>query len=264
MSKTKAAPIYGNWKMLAPDGELMCRCDDRRARWYVSRGLADEELGDSAFRLRFAPGGRGDAGVAYLLEAKANLCVVCGSSEGLNRHHVVPYQYRKRMPLSWKSRSSYDVVPICVEHHHEYEEKAQAFAAEIAAERGAPLGAPSKLAPDLARLRKDLMRARALIHASSGGIQIPEARRAELRAALRGRLGGEPTAESLRSFVEGVDLPKAIAGASSAKAVVDAVLAEGGEGALGEFVKRWRRHFVESMRPRHLSPSWDVDYLRAT
>ena len=32
-------PLYDNAKLQAPDGELLCVCDSRKAAWYVTKGL---------------------------------------------------------------------------------------------------------------------------------------------------------------------------------------------------------------------------------
>ena len=33
--------IYGNCIMLALDGTMLCRCDEKKINWYLSRGLAE-------------------------------------------------------------------------------------------------------------------------------------------------------------------------------------------------------------------------------
>jgi hypothetical protein len=36
---TLKRPLYDNAKLQAPDGELLCVCDSRKAAWYVTKGL---------------------------------------------------------------------------------------------------------------------------------------------------------------------------------------------------------------------------------
>lgn len=196
MSQVKATPIYGNWKMLGPAGNLMCRCDDKRANWYLRRGLA-EDLGDNTIKLKFEPDGPGNADAPFLLEEKQNVCVVCGSTDGLNRHHIVPYQYRKHMPLRQKAHTSYDVIPICLDHHHEYEELAQVFANQLGLEYDAPFNPLMKLTPEQAQTRKMLMAARVLLKETN----VPLERRLELRARLVSYLGWPATDEALLEFM---------------------------------------------------------------
>lgn len=258
MSQVKATPIYGNWKMLGPAGNLMCRCDDKRANWYLRRGLA-EDLGDNTIKLKFEPDGPGNADAPFLLEEKQNVCVVCGSDVGLNRHHIVPYQYRKHMPLRQKAHTSYDVIPICLDHHHEYEELAQQHAYELGQEFNAPFNPLIKLTDEQVKLRKMLMHARVLLKEQG----VPPERRLFLRQQIAEYLGKPAGDDVLKEFIESSVFPSPQSdNKSHGQVVVEKVLADGGLDGLHEFIKRWRRHFVETMKPQFLSPSWDIEYAR--
>ncbi|KAI8430347.1 hypothetical protein MSG28_000646 [Choristoneura fumiferana] len=101
---TRSKPLYNNGILQAPDGELLCTCDSKKARWYVEKGLAsvvDEGEGEAPLtvRLRFEPAGRsvGDVGRFYQI-AKENKCVVCGNTDSYIRKNVVPREYRKYFP----------------------------------------------------------------------------------------------------------------------------------------------------------------------
>lgn len=41
---TRQSPLYHNCKLQAPDGQLLCTCDEKKANWYM-----DKELGGTAF-----------------------------------------------------------------------------------------------------------------------------------------------------------------------------------------------------------------------
>lgn len=46
--------------MMAPDGELLCHCDEKKADWYVSRELATiVKQNPLTIKLNFEPNGRG-------------------------------------------------------------------------------------------------------------------------------------------------------------------------------------------------------------
>lgn len=119
-SKSK---LYDNYKMIHPNGRLMCYCNEKRARWYVKMNLGYIK-NDSLF-LTFTPNGEGEPDL--LLTKKPNICVITGSTEKLSKHHIVPYCYRKHFKNEFKSRNSLDVVAINRKVHDEYE----VFATEL-------------------------------------------------------------------------------------------------------------------------------------
>src|SRR5947208_637577 len=88
--------LYGNVTFQGPDGAEMFHGDAEKALWYLNRGLVEVVSREPpVLRFRFAPGGSGHAGDAFYLGGKENRCVVCGATEGLNRHHIVPSVYRR-------------------------------------------------------------------------------------------------------------------------------------------------------------------------
>lgn len=105
--------------MEAPDGEVLCTCDKRKAEWYVEKGLASKIADDPLrIRLTFEPAGRavGEVGKYYTI-AKENHCVVCGKTDNLIRKNVVPREYRKHFPVVMKNHTSHDVLLLCVVCH---------------------------------------------------------------------------------------------------------------------------------------------------
>lgn len=116
---TRSSPLYENCFLQAPDGQLLCTCDKKKAEWYkdesvllkVSKicSILDryilKEIGELVsedpytVRLKFEPAGRavGEVGKFYQQE-KANRCVVCGSTESYQRKNIIPREYRKFFP----------------------------------------------------------------------------------------------------------------------------------------------------------------------
>lgn len=97
---TRAKPLYENCFLQAPDGQLLCTCDRKKAEWYVQKNIGDVIVDDPlTVRLRFEPAGRavGEVGRYYQLE-KENRCAVCGSAESYQRKNIVPREYRKYFP----------------------------------------------------------------------------------------------------------------------------------------------------------------------
>lgn len=246
----KLTNIYGNWHMLAPTGELLSRCDDKRANWYLKRDLA-EQVDERTIKLKFVPrGGTGrDANIPYMLEEKSNVCVVCGTEHELTRHHVVPYQYRREFPLAYKSKSSYDVLLICIEHHEEYETQAQHYSKRLEAKCGVE---PYKAL--MSAEQKSLRRCRGMALALlTQGDKLPIERQHEIKAMLMREFGTEDAQHMLNI----TEQPKTLLDAEKRHAfqVVRAVLERN---ELQLFVEGWRQHFVDTMQPKFLSPLWTV------
>jgi 3'-5' exonuclease len=133
----RKSALYENCVMQDPDGELLCICNEKKLNWYLDRNLATrvEDAEVPTIRLNFRPGGPGHKGEKYYLAEKGNFCVVCGSgrtadgaateakakkaeSTGVVRHAVVPPAFRRHFPVHLKSRSSHDVVLLCVPCTH--------------------------------------------------------------------------------------------------------------------------------------------------
>lgn len=97
---TRTKVLYDNCLLEAPDGELLCTIDRRKAQWYIDKSLGNEVKSEPfTVRLNFEPAGRaaGDVGKFYQTP-KENQCVVCGHKEAYIRKNVVPREYRKHFP----------------------------------------------------------------------------------------------------------------------------------------------------------------------
>lgn len=116
---TRTKDFYDNCLLQAPDGELLCTIDRRKASWYLNQNLGTH-ISEEPFtvRLNFEPAGRavGDVGRFYQT-IKKNQCVVCGDRDAYIRKNVVPREYRKHFPLVMKSHTSDDVLLLCPTCH---------------------------------------------------------------------------------------------------------------------------------------------------
>ena len=121
-----------NWKVYHPSGRHMFTCGEKKAYWYLERNLA-ELTGERMIKLTFIPKGNGfEDNEEFGRSSRIVQCVVTGISDGLQRHHIVPYCYRTYFPEIYKSKNHHDVVLMNFEIHSEYEQKANAFKDEIA------------------------------------------------------------------------------------------------------------------------------------
>ncbi|XP_063890893.1 exonuclease 3'-5' domain-containing protein 2 [Helicoverpa armigera] len=259
---TRTKPLYNNCYLEAPDGELLCTCDQKKAYWFVNKELADVMKEDPlTVRLRFEPAGRsvGDVGRYYQLK-KENKCVVCGSTNSYIRKNVVPREYRKLFPEIMKEHSSHDVVLLCTTCHQQSNMRDLAMRGRLADLCDAPLATgvrngSSKFLED-AVSKKIKSAARALRHQCD---KLPEARRKELEDILLQHYPeqDEITEELLEEASNITVLYENSEYESHGAKVVDYFLNHEGLLRLEEM---WREHFLSSMKPRYMPELWSVKH----
>ena len=251
MSHRASCDIYGNYQVLNLNDQLIFRCDEKKFNWYLRKGLA-EQIDDKTIKLTFIPGGPGIKDCPSLLPERKNVCVVCGSIEKLNRHHVVPYCYRRYFPDWYKNHNHYDVLAICTDCHDRYE-------AEFASRKKRDLGLRYK-APihGVGISQESLVKSRACRSAHAIRLhrdKMPHWRMESHLSIIRAYLGNEPTDGDIISLSdEGISrYCKGPYYRSHGEVVASGV------SNIAAFVKEWRTHFVESMDPKYLPEGWSID-----
>ena len=247
---TKQTPIYGNTKVLDPNGDVLFLCLPKKAYWYLERDLATIVTEDPmVIQLTFEPKGRGQNGDAYALGTKHNKCVVCGTEEDLTRHHIVPYTYRKHFPEKMKSHNSHDVVPICVFHHSEYEEDYGIELKYVLAKKyDAPLEVETKINSDLSIVVKY---SKLLLE---HWCKLPFSRKKQMITRIRDYHGYVGKLYHVLLTYAYINL-KTSKTESHGELVVNRIIADG---QLQWFVETWREHFIESMNPKYMPEHWDI------
>mmetsp|Transcript_45678 Transcript_45678/g.105419 ORF Transcript_45678/g.105419 Transcript_45678/m.105419 type:complete len:325 (+) Transcript_45678:1013-1987(+) len=224
---------------------------------------------------------------------KANACCVCGCAHSYVRHAVVPHAYRQHFEVAMKSHLSHDVVLLCPSCHEAAAEAMCARSVKIAREFGVPL--EHETVPAEQRLTRNatlaaVQRSARALHVHDKALPQPSppapdvvgsecGERRKLSKGERRRRSGLPADRReahLRILADHFALtttdeltPAHIADACAlessvpnpswvphGKKVVDEL---GGPDEVADFVRAWRRHFVETMKPRFLSAHWSVD-----
>ena len=123
-----------NWEVYHPNGKHMFTCGERKAEWYLSKELAIQ-IDKHKIKLTFEPKGYGFSdGEIFGLAGRIIQCVVTGENEGLQRHHIIPYCYRSHFPEEYKSKNHHDVVLVTYGIHEIYELEASKFKNQLAKE----------------------------------------------------------------------------------------------------------------------------------
>jgi hypothetical protein len=239
--------IYENYTILSPSGEKMCYCDKKKINWYLKKNLA-KSIDEKTIQLLFEPKGVGDLGLNNTYSnIKQSRCVVCNTEDNLTKHHIVPYQYRKHFPEVFKSHNHFDVLPVCITHHEEYEREADLFNNMLAAEAGIVSKSNQKL-PEVVKAEK--MNAIIMTLESKWDV-IPAQRRDKLLREIGEHFGVvDIDRASISSFKQNlVNTPFF----SPAAVIVDK------QTDIKKFIVRWRKHFVDNMKPQYLPKGWKND-----
>lgn len=115
-------PHYDNCLMLDMHGAPLSTVGEDRIQWYLDRNLGHLVEGyDSRYtkvlQLNFKNKSDGRSTLASDIISMTNQCVVCGRSDTLSAHHVVPYGVKRHYPMHLKSHTRHQVVLLCEEHH---------------------------------------------------------------------------------------------------------------------------------------------------
>jgi len=248
MSNTRKNPIYGNCSVLAPDGKLMFRCLDRRAKWYLKKNLAvvisDNPL---VVQLTFQPKGNGEP-LEILKIERYNRCVVCGETDlgVLTRHHLVPIEYRQYFPESKKRHNSILVVSICQKCHQHYEHHyAQPLKKELTAKHGLPIsGGIYAMKWKLSRMLNAL---------KEHSREIPEDRKEIMRKNILSMLVSFGINEVTLSSDEEINsLCKMVDSLQISEDETHGKLLVSKYPVLEDFERLWVDHFIQFMKPQYM------------
>lgn len=243
----KDRKIYGNCQVLSPDGILMFRCDEKKAKWYLNRNLgiivSESPL---TVKLNFTPKGLGNHNKSFGLSEMGNKCVTCGNEEYLTRHHVVPYCYRRYFPIELKSHNFHDVLSLCADCHDSYERKADELKEKIAKEYNIPVNG------ELFVENKDLI---AFVKMSSTLINpdisnIPKERILWMKNQIKEYFGIKRLD---KRRLENISHIKTMALKKTHGEVVISKIDN-----IQNFIEMWRSHFLEHNDCKHLPKDWSV------
>ncbi|XP_068948260.1 exonuclease 3'-5' domain-containing protein 2-like isoform X3 [Petaurus breviceps papuanus] len=173
------------------------------------------------------------------------------------RKNVVPREYRRHFPIQMKDHNSHDVLLLCTSCHAISNYYDNNLRQQLAEECGAPIGSEEGL-----RFLEDPFRrqvrsgARALLNAKN----LPAYRKEELLQGIKEFFKTEIVTDLI--LKEAASLETRIANESYVSHALKVVQchAKGGLSSLMQLECRWRQHFLDSMKPRHLPQQWSVNH----
>ena len=247
--------IYSNCIMLDQQNEIIFRCSDERANWYIKRDLA-EIVSDSplTMRLKFVPGGKGNAGDIFYCGQKENKCVVCGDEDlvELTKHHVVPYWLRRHFPIEYSNHTSHDILPVCRLCHDKYEIDVQQVMKSI-------MDNDEELSEEMKKRKEYVQKFSIASVLVRMGDTIPRDRQEDILRSLTEFVGTSVTRSNLSDVIleleqKVIDFDRSIGSGVIGKRIVDKLP------DIDAFVIFWRKHFVDTMQPKFLPDGWHIDH----
>lgn len=273
-----------NWKVYHLNGvKHMFTCGEKKAMWYLNN--TDEETGlplatkidDFTIRLNFESKGTGyKDGDIFGLAGRERRCVVCGESEGLQRHHIVPYCYRTHFPTEYKSKNHHDVVLITYQNHEAYEIQATKFKNKVA--ELYDIKTLNELNLEYTKLLSDFSETK--IKGMSKLFAI---------FGSYGKIPQHIIKKNLKFVSEQLDIPYELLASFSYVQLYKLYLEIRSKyekefqvlknknreqfdhgfhlmkkldthEKIEEFVKMWRAHFVQTMKPKYMPEGWSVNF----
>jgi hypothetical protein len=233
------------YAFLHPDGTVMFRGLEKKANWYASRNLV-REVAPYTLQFLIEPKGRGRAGISFFTEEYADICVVCGTTECLTKHHIVPRCYRIHLGSSEKHANHYDVALLCEDCHHRYEQFALRLKKKLAARYDDPMSdCYDPLPMRIFKLASSFV---------NYGHFMPQARKDYILDTLALLLGFVPSNSQMFEMAA-IKPVKEVSQGDHGKKIVAY------QKDIQRFIKFWRRNFVRRMKPKFLNPHWQVDSI---
>jgi len=250
--------IYDNCVIQAPDGTPVSRCKRNKLEWHLSRGLATR-IDENTIRLHKPPSGVSNLQEA--IEAKENICAVCGETNKLTRHHIVPYCFRHALPNEWRSSAAlfHDLVPLCHKCHQTYERYGTELKKKLAERCGISTRGYGTI---IDKERYTVGRAaKCLLNIYYKGkqrkktyVEFPNHKRPELIKRISKYIGHEPTQEELLEISTWGAVIKTENFIPYGTYVVSKI-------PLAEIILMWRKHFLNTMKPKFMPPCWESTRL---
>ena len=250
-------PMYDNIRMVDQDYKHLCNISRKKAKWYIVKNLGKWTNSDKKeLQLLFEPRHRSidersiDDDGDYIRSQKKNQCVVCGDTEFLIRHYIVPYSYRAELPERYKTHLCHDIVALCyncnVYASQSTQERMNWIESSLRNDLSHEENTKFYLYPELRRINKSALALKNQIH------RLPKRKIAECEELIRRHFSLSASQSITPELLEkAIDVeyqepnPNYVPGP---ELVIKSLHED--EEQIANFVYEWRRFFLDTMRPR--------------
>lgn len=267
-----------NWKVLHPNGDHMFTCGEKKVNWYLEKNLAEIFANQpNTIILTFKPKGHGFKNdEVFGLAARKVRCVVSAKKNGLQRHHIVPYCYRNHFPKEYKSKNHHDVVLVTYEIHEKYERYAYEYKNKIAEMYNVPTLKElnlqyTKLLSDYSNDRIKMISRLHSIFKNNNKMPL-EAIKENLKLVTKYvDMSFDQLCElnyiqlyKLYLILKQIHNEDLKVFKEKNKNKFDhgfyVVNKLNTHEKIEEFVKMWRKHFIETMKPKYMPTGWSIEF----
>lgn len=284
--------LYDNCQILKPNGEFLSWCRKKTLERYINKGYATR-VNENSVKLKFEPESfNKKPTIEVVLGFKKNECAVCGESRRkLMRYFVVPLLYRQYLPTKFNEEAwrRHDMLPLCGSCH---------FQAQIISEKFKNELCKKYNVPHYRALDKDLVKDSRIMRSIKPLIDhkiiknIPNAKKIillknvakhfELKyEIIEMRDNGDNYDENdllyfrnlikfanderneefinkMKVFYDEYTTKRVNVGKAASETHSKSIIAAF-ENNIIEFIKLWRKQFVNKMHPKFLPDYWSID-----
>ncbi|AYV81003.1 MAG: exonuclease 3'-5' domain-containing protein 2 isoform X1 [Harvfovirus sp.] len=227
---------YDNFEIYSPDNELLGFCARAKFDWYLTKNLA-EKFSETQLKLKFEPNYRTQDRDPS--SKRLNICYVCLAEENLQKFHIIPSVFKKKLPIEWKSHNSSDILPLCEECATDASREMDELRREL--EDEFEISDENFIDKDKVLLKS---LAKKILGARSHG--IVEKGHLERMNKILGR---EVTNEELEQFSD-CDVSISYMGSKSSAEHITKQFIE--KNKIKELMLRWKQHFIDRMNPMEI------------
>jgi len=261
----RTRPLFENIALEAPDGKLLAYINKSKLKWYLKNGLGNEMddcNGNKTFRLNFEPSKRLEDSKIEKIE---NQCCVCGSSDkGLVKHSIIPNLFKKCLPIEAKCFVQSDLVSLCPKCNYRCQKMDDKYKSKLLNEIGVDVKKELDLKEAHLKIGKAYKCAQSLtIHGSKMSRKQFEFLWSEIKSIYMDVFQRIAPSDLTVILAECSKFPpQYIIQRDIIKQFATQIVQHySNKGELGEFVVGWRKHFLNSMHPKHMPGRWKVACL---
>eukprot|EP01022_Parablepharisma_sp_SALTPOND_P023109 TRINITY_DN47_c0_g2_i14.p1 TRINITY_DN47_c0_g2~~TRINITY_DN47_c0_g2_i14.p1 ORF type:complete len:758 (-),score=54.79 TRINITY_DN47_c0_g2_i14:3031-5304(-) len=263
-------PKYENCKIYGPEGKLLSHCDKKKLNWYTSKNLAEIISEDPlSIRLFFTPHKeksdpvKGVEDDLFELDERKNICVVCGSGQTLNWYHIIPIIYWQELPERHRSHRSHDIVLLCLDCHEKAVKYVNDTMKGLSEKYKVPL-VDKEMREYMQNVIKAKTSANAFKKYATRFNEATRVKREESLISLVQRIqevdsNWESVLDNGKLTDKVLDVIISKPTPTESKNMHGAKVVQQIED-LEEFIKMWRKKFLERMDPQYMPKRWSVDH----